>query len=447
MTFKDGESSFALKHDESKTAAGLPAGTTYTVTEAEANEDGYVTVKTEDTGKIAKDQTVTAAFTNTKNATPPEPEKGNLTVSKVVAGNAGETDKEFHFTVKLSDDEISGDYGDMTFADGAAAFTLKNGESKTATGLPADITYEVTEAEANQDGYVTAKTGNTGKITKDQTVTAAFVNTKNVTPPEPENGNLTVSKAVAGNAGDMDKEFHFTIKLSNAEISGDYGDMTFKDGVAAFLLKNGESKTAIDLPAGITYEVTEAEADQDGYVTTKTGDTGTIKKNETVIAAFINTKNEIPVKPDPNPNYTSLTVKKEWVLDNGGVRTSSVKVELLKNGEPYKSVTLSDSNAWEYTWNNLDDSYDWTVREVDVPDGFNAKATHNGTAWIITNDDKTVDSIEPADPAPKKPTNSTPKTGDETQLTLWLVLMGISLVGVVAILAEFRFRHREKRKR
>ena len=38
------------------------------------------------------------------------------------------------------------------FKDGVATFTLKDGASKTATGLPAGTTYEVTEAEANQDG-------------------------------------------------------------------------------------------------------------------------------------------------------------------------------------------------------------------------------------------------------------------------------------------------------
>ncbi len=41
--------------------------------------------------------------------------------------------------------------------------------------------------------------------------------------------------------------------------------MTFANGVATFVLKHGASKTAVGLPAGITYTVTEAEADKDGY--------------------------------------------------------------------------------------------------------------------------------------------------------------------------------------
>lgn len=104
---------------------------------------------------------------------------GSLTVSKTVAGNAGETNKDFHFTVTLDDKTISGTFGDMTFTNGEATFTLKHGESKTASNLPEGIGYEVTEA--NTDGYTTTATGDKGTIAKDGTATAAFTNTKGST--------------------------------------------------------------------------------------------------------------------------------------------------------------------------------------------------------------------------------------------------------------------------
>ena len=85
------------------------------------------------------------------NPNPPDTDTGDLTISKVVAGNAGETNKDFHFAVKLSDISVNATYGDITFVGGVATFTLKHGESKTATGLAAGISYEVTELEANQD--------------------------------------------------------------------------------------------------------------------------------------------------------------------------------------------------------------------------------------------------------------------------------------------------------
>lgn len=71
---------------------------------------------------------------------------GNLTVSKTVTGKAGDTEQKFTFTVKL-DRAISGAYGDMTFNNGTAVVTLKHGESSTATKLPADIHYTVTESD------------------------------------------------------------------------------------------------------------------------------------------------------------------------------------------------------------------------------------------------------------------------------------------------------------
>ena len=311
MTFTDGVADFTLKHGESKTATGLPAGITYTVAEDDYSDDGYVTTKTGDTGTIAKDGTSTAVFTNTKDVTPPEPDTGNLTVSKVVAGNAGETDEGFRFTVTLSDTSINDTFGDMTFTDGVADFTLKHGESKTATGLPAGITYTVAEDDYSDDGYVTTKTGDTGTIAKDGTSTAVFTNTKDVTPPEPDTGNLTVSKVVAGNAGETDEGFRFTVTLSDTSINDTFGDMTFTDGVADFTLKHGESKTATGLPAGITYTVAEDDYSDDGYVTTKTGDTGTIAKDGTSTAVFTNTKDVTPI--DPDPDDSSLTVKKDWI--------------------------------------------------------------------------------------------------------------------------------------
>ena len=104
--------------------------------------------------------------------------RGSLSVGKTVTGNAGDTSKAFNFTVTLGDDSINGTFGDMTFTDGVATFALKHGECKTASALPAGITYTVTEAEANQDGYTTVATKASGSIVKDDTVTAVFTNTK-----------------------------------------------------------------------------------------------------------------------------------------------------------------------------------------------------------------------------------------------------------------------------
>ena len=373
-------------------------------------------------------------------------ELGSLTVSKTVAGNAGETDRNFNFTVTLSDKSISNTFGNMTFTNGVATFTLTDGETKMVTDLPAGITYTVAEEDYSSDGYVTTKTDDTGTIEAGVDASAEFTNTKNV-------GSLTVSKTVAGNAGETDRNFNFTVTLSDTSISDTFGDMTFADGEAKFTLKHGESKTTTGLPAGITYTVAEDDYSDDGYVTTKTGDMGTIAKDGTSTAVFTNTKDVTPI--DPDPDDSSLTVKKEWILDDGGKATDSVTVVLLRDGKEYEKVELSDRNNWTLTWTGLSDGYTWTVDEVNVPDGFTAKVDQNGMIFTITNDDKPTDPGDPTDPDdpadpdkttdPEKPTDDVPKTGDETNLALWLVLLGISGMGTIITLLGSKRKYKGKR--
>ena len=119
-------------------------------------------------------------------------------------------------------------------------------------------------------------------------------------------GSLNVSKTVAGNFGDKEKEFNFTVTFTapsgdtvNSTIT--YGTNTiapsaWSEGTASasITLKHGESVQFDNVPAGVTYKVVEAEADQDGYTTTKTGDTGTIAAKTVSEAAFTNTKETTP---------------------------------------------------------------------------------------------------------------------------------------------------------
>ena len=253
--------------------------------------------------------TFTNTYENSDTPTPPTPptpsdETGSLTVSKVVAGNAGSQTVNFHFTVTLSDTSVNGTYGDMTFVNGVAEFALKHGEQKTASKLPAGTRYTVVETEANQEGYTTTVTGANGTVEKNTMKAAAFVNTKNNgggSDDDDAYGSLTVSKTVAGNAGDTNQKFTFTVQMDRS-ISGTYGDMRFDKGVAVITLKHGESSTATRLPAGLHYTVTESG--YDGYTVSMTGDTGVIHDGKTAVAAFTNTKdNDVPDQPEPdNPD-------------------------------------------------------------------------------------------------------------------------------------------------
>ena len=162
---------------------------TYIIEEVEV--EGYET-------SITWYDTTGCTITNTHTPeSEPEPATGSLKVSKTVAGNDGDTSKAFLFTVTLSNTSLSGTYGDMTFENGVASFALKHGESKTASGLPVDITYTVVEQEADQDGYTTTSTGTGGTITKDVTAEVNFTNTKEDDPepgPDPDSVDIAVQK-------------------------------------------------------------------------------------------------------------------------------------------------------------------------------------------------------------------------------------------------------------
>ena len=111
-------------------------------------------------------------------------------------------------------------------------------------------------------------------------------------------GDLMVTKTVAGNAGDTEKKFTFTVTLDRS-ISGTYGDMTFNNGTAVIALKHGESLTAVGLPAGAAYTV--AESDNEGYTVTANGATGTISKDGTAVAAFTNNREAPSTQPPTTP--------------------------------------------------------------------------------------------------------------------------------------------------
>lgn len=119
---------------------------------------------------------------------------------------------------------------------------------------------------------------------------------------------------------------------------------------------------------------------------------------------------------DPRPSYTSLTVNKVWVLDDGGEAPVSVTVELLRNNRVYEEVTLDEDNDWSHTWTRLDARYNWKVQEADVPDGFTAEVSHRGTIWTITNDDIPEDPETPPEEPDEPDTPEDPDTPDEPDI-------------------------------
>lgn len=231
MEFVEGVATFKLKGGESITATNLPSGVAYAAVEVESGE-GYTVEVKQGTGVIVPDantdteginEPTEVVFINTYTGTTEEDgdnntedgdtgneddntgdeddntgddntddgnngeddntgdtgnegevaKVGSLRVSKTVTGEGADKTKAFRFTVTLGQ-QITQKFGEMSFVNGVATFTLKDGESMQATGLPAGVTYTV--VEDNADSYVTTKSGDTGAITADKLSEAIFIN-------------------------------------------------------------------------------------------------------------------------------------------------------------------------------------------------------------------------------------------------------------------------------
>lgn len=128
-----------------------------------------------------------------------------LTIKKIVAGNQGDKNKDFQFSVSLSG--VTGETykyvkvkkdGTSTSEDVAnsgstVSVNLRDGDYIIFYGLSSEDTYAVTEGDYKTEGYETSyKIGETGNETKSNTLaegigtsdtTVIFTNTKDVTVP------------------------------------------------------------------------------------------------------------------------------------------------------------------------------------------------------------------------------------------------------------------------
>ena len=295
---------FTLAAGQSVDFAGLPEGTTYEVTEADYAANGYATTYEHKSGTIEALETaaagITATVTNTMNV-------GELSVTKTVTGSGAQKDRDFEFTLTLThpdgvkiDNVYTTNMGAITVANGQATFTLRDGQTLTIEGIPEGTAYDVTEADYSAEGYTTTWQNETGTIGNGASA-AAFTNTRDV-------GELTIDKTVTGAIGETNKAFAFTLELTapgnGIGVDGVYdatlytgsdaqaATVTVEDGTADFTLTHDQRLVIHEIPAGATYEVTEASYALDGYQTSASGATGTIPATgDMPVASFTNTRN------------------------------------------------------------------------------------------------------------------------------------------------------------
>lgn len=285
----------SLAHGQSITILDLPENTSYTVTELEDSAQGYQVSSTGSTGTIAADTVSQTVFVNTKTANP----TGSLTIGKTVSGSGADSKKAFRFTLTLSA-QGSFPYTGVGVPSGSLksgdSFTLSHGQSITLTGLPKDTDYTVKEDDYTSQGYTVNAAGTVGSIQANTTAKAAFVNTREAE----KTGSLALKKTVTGTGADTKKAFSFKIILEDSSDSYTYTGTksgTLRSGDSITLCHN-EHITITGLPAGIKYEIQEADYTKDGYTATAKNAQGVIKENETRNAAFTN-KYQAPKKETP----------------------------------------------------------------------------------------------------------------------------------------------------
>ena len=116
----------------------------------------------------------------------------------------------------------------------------------------------------------------------------------------------------------------------------------------------------------------------------------------------------------------TVSVTKKWADGDKPANVShptSVQVALYRDGVKYQTVTLSASNNWSYTWDDLTDEYTWSVDEPTVPSGYIKKVdttVSSGTDGIAYS--VTITNTY----------NTNPKTGDDFHMGMWGMTMGIS---------------------
>lgn len=335
--------------------------------------------------------------------------------------------------------------------------------------------------------------------------------------------STTVSKKVTGSAADKSGSFSFQVKLADpndaptcngvannaVKRSGDTQEavsLAFDEtGTASFELKDGESMEIV-LPFGAEYTVSETSGEDyttkiegDGNVSvsgksltdtiddvTGTADLAAYKTHNANFASFTNNKEEPPTPstdepPTPSdddsvtPEKGTVTVTKKWDDNNDedGTRPESIKVQLFANGnEAGSPVTLSASGNWTYQWTDLDKAdastgkdIEYTVKEVDVPDGYVQSVSYGTNSATITNSNKPVkehisavadklkslDEDEPYSSDDSEDSTedeggtadeskSAPDTGDPAGTLLAVSLIALALAGGVGVVAFRRRR-------
>ena len=342
---------FTLQRNQTAIINGIPYGTSYTVTEIVEDDSNYKPKPDDNdpdadtstvSGTVGQDDSGAPTNTDSQETITNTRKTGELKLEKQLSGNTADSGitnaTRFTFKVVISNPDVDlDDYEDGfqyltdsmsvpmsvtkgTITEGTIVFYNTDSDTFTVyvsvddpvtiSGLPYGTTYSVSEEDIplnwSSDVQLTGATviGNgSSSVTVKNTYTP---------PPEPEFGNLEVSKTVIDSDGSditFTEPFYFTVNLTNAAgepVSGVFNTVYYLNGVqqssatltfnskgeAGFTLTDNESIVIVDIPVDSLYTVTEnvnAEFDQ-----SFDSNTGSIQNGITSQVNFTNKKKFIP---------------------------------------------------------------------------------------------------------------------------------------------------------
>ena len=357
-------------------------------------------------------------------------DKGSLKVTKDLKGAPEGTDgKEFQVTIKNAEGKYVS--ADGSLGDDEVKLTVSKNKVLEIKDLPIG-TYTVTELEDGRaiESYTFDADGSTveatGNVTKDGTAEVALVNAYKAAKTE-----ATVVKVWndSNNSGNTrPSELRVTLLADGVEKL----TVTLPDPVT------GWTKQVTNLDKytkdGKEIKYTWSEAVPAGYRLTNTETKGTV----TTLTNTLTERRE---------EFTEATIIKIWNDNNnaGNVRPVSLVVTLMADGSPIQSVTLSAANGWSYTRTGLPMyrdgraiRYSWSEA---LPAGYTLTSyVNNGTITSLTNShqEEFQSTVLGAQRGQVLGANRA-KTGDESDLLLWMTLMMASAAG---LLAAFKKRKR-----
>ncbi len=223
---ENGQADLTLKADESAYIVGIPEGTEYQVQEASyynwqpSLEDG-----TAWNGTISNTASAEIKVKNTWR------EEAELTIKKMVQGNAGSQTEEFSFELTLTspDDrtvpnrlkcEKGGRTTTLVQKDGVYSFTLAHGEEICIGGIPAGAAYAIRETGAKEQGYTVICDNLTGHVAQGTEV--VVVNEKNVSnKPQNDKKDKPSHGGGSGSSGTSGSEDGGSISNTQNPKTGD----------------------------------------------------------------------------------------------------------------------------------------------------------------------------------------------------------------------------------